>query len=289
MEETKESIKNNDNQGKIPEKEKCGIIMPISETSLLYNEDHWKDVKGIITEAADMASYDAQLVSESKGVNYIHHNIVQNLYTSKIVICDISTLNPNVMFELGLRFVFDKPIIIIKDDKTPNIFDINIINYIEYPSNLRYAAIVQFKEHLKTQIEDTIEISNKGGYSPFLGHFKDIEITPPILEKETMSSDKLIIDKLEQIQYRLSRIENYSFINNIENRPSRLDELDLQREFYKYYKEVPESKKIELDRNVEKWREMFYIWLNSKYDITLFPERIDNKVTDVICDILPPF
>ena len=57
----------------------------------------------------------------------IHKTIVQNLYLNPIVVCDVSGKNANVMFELGLRLAFDKPTIIIKDDKTDYSFDTSVV------------------------------------------------------------------------------------------------------------------------------------------------------------------
>jgi hypothetical protein len=59
--------------------------------------------------------------------------IVQNIYDNEMVICDVSAKNPNVMFELGMRLAFDKPAIIIKDDKTNYSFDTAPIEHLEYP------------------------------------------------------------------------------------------------------------------------------------------------------------
>ncbi len=55
-----------------------------------------------------------------------------------IVVCDISARNANVMFELGMRLAFDKPTVIIKDERTPYSFDISSIEHLDYPSDLRY-------------------------------------------------------------------------------------------------------------------------------------------------------
>jgi hypothetical protein len=62
------------------------------------------------------------------------------------VIGDVSCKNPNVMFELGMRLAFDKPTIIIKDDQTSYSFDISPIQNLEYPRDLRFNKIIDFKE-----------------------------------------------------------------------------------------------------------------------------------------------
>jgi len=95
----------------------CGIVMPISSIDGC-NEAHWSDVHEILTEAIEDAGFEANLVSNADDVGIIQKRIIQNLYENPIVVCDVSGKNPNVMFELGLRLAFDKPTIIVKDDRT---------------------------------------------------------------------------------------------------------------------------------------------------------------------------
>lgn len=42
----------------------CGIIMPILSIDNC-SENHWKEVKGIITDAIEKAGFEAKLVSEA--------------------------------------------------------------------------------------------------------------------------------------------------------------------------------------------------------------------------------
>jgi hypothetical protein len=132
-------------------KTKCGVIMPISSIGD-YPDSHWADVLAIIGAAVSDAGLDASLVSNADEVTVIQKTIVQNLYDNPIVICDVSGKNPNVMFELGLRLAFDKPTIVVKDDKTSFSFDTGTIEHLAYPRDLRFARIVDFKAKLTAKI-----------------------------------------------------------------------------------------------------------------------------------------
>ena len=129
----------------------CGVVMPIS-TIDGCTESHWADVLEIVTEAIEEAGFDANLVSNADDVGIIHKRIIQNLYDNPIVVCDVSGKNPNVMFELGMRLAFDKPTVIIKDEKTSYSFDTSAIEHIEYPRDLRFSRIVDFKAKLTEKI-----------------------------------------------------------------------------------------------------------------------------------------
>jgi hypothetical protein len=146
----------------------CGIVMPISLIDGC-DESHWADVQDILTEAIEAAGFDANLVSNADDVGIIHKRIIQNLYENPVVVCDVSGKNPNVMFELGLRLAFDKPTIIVKDDKTAYSFDTSAIEHIEYPRDLRFSRIVEFKQKLAEKIKSTHQkASSDSSYTTFL-------------------------------------------------------------------------------------------------------------------------
>lgn len=83
--------------------------MPISSLDGCTAE-HWVEVKSIICEAIGAVAepqFSVKLVSDADDVGVIQKRIVQNIYSSDIIVCDVSGKNPNVMFELGMRLAFD--------------------------------------------------------------------------------------------------------------------------------------------------------------------------------------
>ena len=100
----------------------CGLVMPISAIDGMP-ESHWSEVFIILADAIEQAGFIPNLVSHADDTGIIQLRIIQNLYNNPIVVCDVSGKNPNVMFELGLRLAFDKPTVIVKDDKTSYSFD----------------------------------------------------------------------------------------------------------------------------------------------------------------------
>jgi hypothetical protein len=185
----------------------CGIIMPIANTQG-YREGHWGDVYAILCDAASKAGFEPKMVSFDEDVSVIHKRIVQNIYSNPIVICDISSKNPNVMFELGMRLAFDKPTIIVKDDKTPYSFDISSIEHVEYPSDLRYQTMNDFKCKLEAKIIETYKRSIEDPeFSTFLKQFGTFKIAK-LNEKEVGINDVL----LEEVR-DLKRVVNSQAYN----------------------------------------------------------------------------
>ncbi|TDY04472.1 UNVERIFIED_CONTAM: hypothetical protein BJ099_108112 [Lysinibacillus xylanilyticus] len=142
---------------------KVGLIMPISHTEG-YPVGHWGDVRKIIEEAlSEFKDYkvEVSMVSEAEDSTLIQKTIIQRIYSDDIVIVDVSSKNPNVMFELGVRLAFDRPFILLKDDSTDYVFDISSIYHINYPRDLRYKDIVDMKNQLKLKLDATYKKSLK--------------------------------------------------------------------------------------------------------------------------------
>jgi hypothetical protein len=154
----------------------CGMVRPIAEMGT-YSAAHWQDVHNIVEEAAKDAGFKLRLVSENEAVGIIISDIVRNLYFDPIVICDVSGRNPNVMFELGMRVAFEKPVVVITDDETPFSFDISPIKHIQYPRSLRFPLINEFKARITNAIVATLETTGDQGQRGYLQQFGPIEVT----------------------------------------------------------------------------------------------------------------
>jgi hypothetical protein len=121
---------------------KCFIIMPVStppELVSVYNEDsdHFQHVmEHLFIPAIKKAGFEP-ILPITEGSDIIHGHIISNLDSSDLVLCDMSTNNPNVFFEFGIRTALNKPVCVVKDhflEKVP--FDVVSINYHVYSPDL---------------------------------------------------------------------------------------------------------------------------------------------------------
>lgn len=137
------------------ENKDCFVIMPIAECDG-YEPDHFAHVyNDIIKPAVAKTEYIATRADEVKETNLIHLDILKKLIDAPIAICDLSTRNPNVLFELGIRQAFDKPVVLIQEKGTPKIFDIAPLRYLEYSKEMRYHEVIETQEKLSAAIEAT--------------------------------------------------------------------------------------------------------------------------------------
>lgn len=182
----------------------CGIVMPISATDGC-TADHWAEVKSIIVDAVntiDVPRFNSRLVSDADDVGVIQKRIVQGVYGADVVVCDVSGKNANVMFELGMRLAFDKPTVIIKDDKTDYMFDTGVIEHLTYPRDLRFQRIVEFKQLLAQKVLGTYTASTRDPeHSTFLKNFGTFKVAQ-LTEKEA-SAEQVILESIGELQKEL--------------------------------------------------------------------------------------
>ncbi|HEY4260065.1 MAG TPA: hypothetical protein VGM98_07890 [Schlesneria sp.] len=183
----------------------CGLAMPISGIEGLGTQ-HWLEVRDILTQAIDTAGFDTLMVSEANDSGIIQARIVQNLYERPIAVVDVSCKNPNVMFELGMRLAFDKPTVVVKDDSTQYSFDSSPIEHLEYPRDLRFGKINDFKTALAAKVRATFDRSSSdANYSTYLKHFTSI--VPAKLQTTEVSKEDFIIRELGELRALLLRRE----------------------------------------------------------------------------------
>ncbi len=138
--------------------------MPISTPAHLVeryhqDEDHFQHVlKHLFVPAVQKAELEP-IEPMAEGGEVIQARIIEQLEKADLVLCDVSSLNPNVFFELGIRTALDRPVCLVKDQETHDVpFDIGVINHHEYSSEIvpwkLDDEIEALAAHLKKSVKD---------------------------------------------------------------------------------------------------------------------------------------
>jgi len=161
MKENKKSQK----EEKAKDKKKCFIIMPIttpeqSRQDYSGDPEHFKHVLDhLFIPAIENAGF-KPILPIARGSDMIHGRIINKLVISDLVLCDMSSLNPNVFFELGIRTALNKPVSHVVDDVTSKPpFDTSIINYHTYKSSLEPWLLQDEIKKLSIHIKESTETS----------------------------------------------------------------------------------------------------------------------------------
>ena len=152
----------------------CFIAMPITTAMAEVDAyggdpDHFSHVLELLFEPAiEKAGYEP-VRPKAQGADLIHATIVRNLEKADLVLCDISSHNPNVFFELGIRTALDRPVCLVRDTTTEIPFDTGVLNFHEYDHQLSAwtleAEVQGLTEHL------TVTAEGSTGHNDLWSHF----------------------------------------------------------------------------------------------------------------------
>ena len=210
----------------------CGIIMPIAAMPPKYDASHWIDVRRVIDAAIIKADMTPQIVSDSFEGDVIQRRIINNLYDNPVVVCDVSGLNPNVMFELGMRITFKQPVVIITDDYDTIPFDTRVIEHLGYPHDLHIHHTTDFIEKLADRIKRLHDQKISATFTSFIEEFGTFEVLEP--SKKVVPAEQLILDRLTQIEARLSRSSETGMMAELHRRSHGFVESDNAVVGYKF-------------------------------------------------------
>ncbi|WP_138921436.1 hypothetical protein [Novosphingobium pentaromativorans] len=194
------------NEVALEAKATCGIIMPIAAMLPKYEASHWVDVRRVIDVAIEKAGMVPQIVSDSFEGDVIQRRIISNLYENPVVVCDVSGLNPNVMFELGMRITFKQPVVIITDDYATIPFDTKVIEHIGYPRDLHIHQTNEFIDKLADRINRLHNQKEEGKFRSFIEEFGTFEVLEPT--KKIVDSEKFILDEIKELNRAVRSLSN---------------------------------------------------------------------------------
>ncbi len=190
------------------ERPTCFVVMPITTPSWSVeryggDKDHFKHVLSEInTPALEEAGFEV-IPPATTGSQVIQASIIEHLTSADLVLCDMSTLNANVFFEVGIRTALNRPVCMVVDDSGDRVpFDTGIIHHHEYRSDLNSWIVKEEVESLADHIRDT-------AFGPGVGnemwrHF-GTEATLP--EPGELPTDASVEDKLDLMLARLDALQ----------------------------------------------------------------------------------
>lgn len=132
------------------------VAMPFSERSKDHAPGYFDEVlKHLITPAAVNANFNARTAKKA-GSEVIQSTIVNDLDNADLVIVDLTEHNPNVLFELGMRIAFGKPVCLIRAKGTAPIFDIDhMLRVFDYNPSLWASTLAADVPALSEFIKET--------------------------------------------------------------------------------------------------------------------------------------
>lgn len=246
-------------------KPRCFVIMPISDQPG-YLKGHFSKVYDQIFKVAiDDAGYEPYRVDEDNICDSIILKIFDGIQNCEMALCDLSSRNPNVLYELGLRQAYDKPVVLVQDEKTERIFDVGGINTIPYNSDRLYESVIDARQKITQALKDSksgkgyslikIVKANKASFpeGDLSGNEKtEIMLQQIMFELYQLKQDRKNDDKMTEESILIEKYNNnsdYMLRRKIED-----DLRDLEREVFLLNEcptIVPDSKLKELSDRIK--------------------------------------
>ncbi|RUR96431.1 hypothetical protein [Pectobacterium polaris] len=186
----------------VPEKT-CFIIMPIAEHPD-YAPGHFQRVyEYLIKPACIDAGLTPYRADDNKASDMIMLDILQKIVECDMAICDISSRNANVFFELGLRQAFNKKTILITDGRQSAPFDISGLRHIVYSPDLRVDTVDKTVPEIKEMLIKTENLPDDKVNSIV----QLLKIKPAKVDaKDLPPLDSAVYSMFHQLQEQISKI-----------------------------------------------------------------------------------
>ncbi|HKP52641.1 MAG TPA: hypothetical protein VJ183_08305 [Chloroflexia bacterium] len=225
----------------------CFVIMPIS-TPDGYEPGHFDRVyEDIFVPACDQAGFRAIRADQVKQTNLIHLDVLQKLVESPMALCDLSNRNPNVLFELGLRQAFDKPVVLVQEVGTPAIFDIAPLRYTTYRSEMKFREVLLDQAAIAASIRDTLKAAkdpkNVNSLVKLLAISQPASL-PDVKEAEKDPVLQLVRAEIDAVRSQVSALANWLRRIRVEDsKPvdSRLVASDPEIEYTSHYQSLQQQ------------------------------------------------
>ena len=159
-------------------------------------------------------------MDENKICDSIIDKIFIAIQECPMALCDLSSRNPNVLYELGIRQAYDKPVVLVKDDITTKIFDVSGINTIEYKSNRLYEDVMLAREEITEALMATK--NNKSNSNSLV---RIVKAKKAVIDTSEVSKDDKIDIALSSMLNEINSIKKYvyDYTNNDKSRVNSIE------------------------------------------------------------------
>ena len=142
----------------INNKKKCFFITPVGEDDSETRKNADGLIDNVLTDVLN--GFDMEIICSHRVNNSdtITDRIVENILTCELAIADLTGLNPNVKYELGVRHAIEKHVICIAEKGTKLPFDTQDFRTIFYTNEI--SSVGKLKNELKERIETIMKDSN---------------------------------------------------------------------------------------------------------------------------------
>lgn len=187
------------------QKRRCFFITPIGGSDSPVRRSTDGLIAAVLRPLCDELELDFYVAHEIAAPGSITTQVIQHLVEDELVVANLTTLNPNVMYELAVRHAKRLPVVIIAEEGTVLPFDVSDQRTLFFRNDM--AGVEELSSSLGLAIEAALADTNPD--NPIYRAVKHIAIQESASESDTT---KFLARKLESIEEQLSQIVARSHI-----------------------------------------------------------------------------
>jgi hypothetical protein len=194
----------------------CFVVSQIGDDgSSERNQAEWF-LQGIVQPA--LSSRADFLVERADGIAHpglIDAQVIHRLLTAELVVADLTGLNPNVFYEIGIRHMAQKPIIHMHEVGQKIPFDVSLYRSIQYSR-----ALPKDLQEARSRLEAAVDMALSADHAvenPVTNARGRLQ-----LEQSATPEQRLMMDTMETLAERLGYLEGHIFPSTL--RPDPVDE-----------------------------------------------------------------
>jgi hypothetical protein len=173
---------------------KAFVIMPIGPKDSEIRRHSEGILRAVIRPELQKLGFETTAAHEMNDSGSITNQIMMRILNDDLVIANLTTLNPNVMYEIAVRHAVRKPIVCLCEEGTTLPFDLNDERTIFY-TNDRY-GVVDIKDEFQKKVNSALD--DNAPDNPIYRAATEINISRKI--QETAPEDYNLYSKMLEIE-----------------------------------------------------------------------------------------
>ncbi len=179
----------------------CFIVTPLGMDGSEIRRKADGVIQAVLKPILEEFKYEVIPPHEIDKPGSITIQVIEHLLHDELVIANLTTLNPNVMYELAVRHATRLPIVCIAEVGTKLPFDIASERTIFYSDDM--AGVEALKTNLRGMLKGALK--EKDPDNPIYRAQENFELKKVVIEND---AQKVMVDQLNAIERRLTNIES---------------------------------------------------------------------------------
>ncbi|KXY68777.1 hypothetical protein AT261_10275 [Bacillus cereus] len=181
----------------------CFIVTPIGNAKDNIRRQAEGVIDAAIQPVLDEQNIKVEVAHRINETGSITRQVIDRLINADLVVANLTELNPNVMYELGVRHAARKPVIVICQNPTNLPFDVNDERTIFYTNDMQ--GVIELQENFRNMLPKALQEKEPDNPVYRAITYKNIlkEVKP---ENREDTMHLFLLEKIESLDSKLNML-----------------------------------------------------------------------------------